>query len=230
MQFHKISEKCSPIEKQPHPTPSPPRNCFWFEPSHFSENSILAFNFPQNFHYVLVSKNRQDGEECRIALGLSIFTLKPIARFARFFKGEYFTMMLNICGRCGGLMQLVYRTVWVLNPAWLGYCIMSLGNWHLTRSHSASLQTLSIQVYEWVQLANIILRVRPGLMNWLPIQGELEIFLVTSCYVNQRYAIIWWPLGLYVNSTDTWISSLGLEGWTCSLYLLGAKKSSFDTS
>ena len=43
---------------------------------------------------------------------------------------------------------------------------------------------LSTQVYKWVP-ANLMLGYYPA-MDWHPIQGGVEIFLVASCYSNRR--------------------------------------------
>ena len=44
--------------------------------------------------------------------------------------------------------------------------------------------SLSTQVYKWVS-ANLMLGVARAAMDWHPIQGAVEIFLVASCYQNR---------------------------------------------
>ena len=59
-----------------------------------------------------------------------------------------------------------------------GHCVVFLGK--TLYSHSASLST---QVYKWVPV-NLMLGGNPATDNH-PIQGGVEILLVTSCYRNQ---------------------------------------------
>ena len=59
---------------------------------------------------------------------------------------------------------------------------------------------LSTQVYKWVQ-ANLMLGVSNPAMDWHPIQGGVEIFLVASCHGNRDKLWPDGPLGSYADFT-----------------------------
>ena len=75
-----------------------------------------------------------------------------------------------------------------------GQCVVSLGR------HFTLVVPLSSQMYKWVP-ANLNNARSNPVMDWHPIPGGVEIFLVTSCFRNQDKFRPDWSLSSYADFT-----------------------------